>query len=123
MPPRRMLARLEHEEILGHSTYALTIRQADVHVRDFTEKAPMGTPNYCFFPLRDCLMRKGGVVFIISREWDGLTLLPGFLDSNIIPFCHMVPICVDCRECRVPKLEHDRGSVAVKCPRGDPVPV
>jgi|SRR4029453_4667618 hypothetical protein len=68
-----MLARLEHEEILGHSAYALTIlRQADVHVRDFTEKAPMGTPNYRFRPLRDFLMRKEGVVFIISREWDGV---------------------------------------------------
>jgi hypothetical protein len=41
-----MFARLDHEVIDGHSTYALTIRQADVHVRDLTEKASMGMRNY-----------------------------------------------------------------------------
>jgi hypothetical protein len=32
------------------------------------------------------------MLFIISREWDGDTLLPGFLDSEqLILICHMVP--------------------------------
>jgi hypothetical protein len=37
-----MFARLDHEVIDGHPTCALTIRQADVHVRDLIEKDSMG---------------------------------------------------------------------------------
>jgi hypothetical protein len=58
-------------------------------------------------------MRKEGVVFIISREWDGLTLLPDFLDRDrLILFCHIAPHCVDCRSVGFQNLEQDRLSVA-----------
>ena len=75
-----MFARLGQEEIDRHFTYALTIVQANVHVRDLIEKASMGMRNCPFLPLRVFLLRKECVLDIISREWDGDTLLPGFLE-------------------------------------------
>jgi hypothetical protein len=53
-----MFAGLDHEEIDGHFTHALTIVQADVHVRDLTENSSVGCRNYRFLPLLDFLLRK-----------------------------------------------------------------
>jgi hypothetical protein len=59
-------------------------------------------------------MRKQGVVFIISREWDGGTLPPEFLDRDrLILFCHMVPPFAPTAASVGSKLEQDRLSVAV----------
>jgi hypothetical protein len=46
------------KEIDRHFTYALTIVQANVHVRDLIEKVSMGPRNYRFLPLLVCLLRK-----------------------------------------------------------------
>jgi hypothetical protein len=107
-----MFARLDRKEIDRHFTYALTIVQANVHVRDLIEKASTGARNYRFLPLVYVFL-ENKVCFIISREWDGGTLLPGLLDSGPL-ICHMVPIC-STAESVDPKPEHDRGSVALKC--------
>jgi hypothetical protein len=45
-----MFARLDRKEIDRHFTYALTIVQANVHVRDLIENASMGVRNCRFLP-------------------------------------------------------------------------
>jgi hypothetical protein len=50
--------RLGQKVIDGHFTYELTFRQADVQMRDSTERATMDFRNDALGPLHVCFLRK-----------------------------------------------------------------